>query len=464
MDVSQLSNITISVIGAARSGIGAALLLQKAGAKIFVSDLQPAEKVADGVRELRTRGITVETGGHSERVYDCGLMVISPGVPSDAPVIVEARRRGVRVVSEIEVASWFCRAPIVAITGSNGKTTTTTLLGRILGDAKKKHVVAGNIGEAFSNFVLDLAETDVVALEVSSFQLDGIETFRPAVSVILNITRNHMDRYGNSMERYAASKARIFMNQRAGDLLIASADDDWTGRATGNAQCRTVQFSTARTLTDGSWLDGDLLRIAFDGKATDLLRVPEMSMRGEHNVQNAMAASLAAMRFGISPASIRATLKNFKGVEHRQEFVAEVKGVRYINDSKATTVEAVRRALNAFDEPIILILGGKDKGNDYTEIADIVRRKVKAIVATGASAPTIEKFFGPIVKVVRVDTIGSEKPNRVSMERTVEAASSLAVRGDVVLLSPACTSFDWFTDYEERGRVFKEAVRHMPAA
>jgi len=461
MEVSKLRGKKISVIGAARSGVGVSRLLRQAGADVFVSDSGDAAKLAKNLAELKKERIEFETGRHSERVFESSLIVLSPGVPSDTPVILEAKKRSINVFSELEVASWFCRAPIVAITGSNGKTTTTTLAGRIFSDAKKKHVVAGNIGEAFSNFVLDLAETDIVVLEVSSFQLDFIESFRPAVSVLLNITRNHMDRYGNSMERYAASKARIFMNQKPDDILIYNADDEWTQSKVKGAKCKAVPFSTARDLREGAFVRHGMLTTILNDIEAGIIDVSQISIKGEHNLQNAMAATLAAQSMGVSPAYIRSTLKNFKGVEHRQEFVREFNGVKYVNDSKATTVEAVARALGAYGEPIVLILGGKDKGNDYTQIFDAVKEKVRAIVAVGASAATVVKNFSGLVPLERVDTIGSEIPNIASMKKTIDTARSLAQRGDLVLLSPACTSFDWFTDFEERGKVFKAIVNSL---
>lgn len=461
MDISQLHSKKISVIGAARSGIGVSRLLRNSGARVFVSDNSDAAKLGRNVAELQKEDIEFETGRHSDRVFDCSLMVLSPGVPSDTPVVLEANKRSIKVVSELEVASWFCRAPIVAITGSNGKTTTTTLTGRIFSDAKKKHVVAGNIGEAFSNFVLGVAETDVVVLEVSSFQLDFIESFHPAVSAILNITRNHMDRYGNSMERYAASKARIFMNQTPDDTLIYNADDELTKLKVQSAKCKRIPFSTQRELDEGAFVRRGILTTILNGKESPIVEVSQISVRGEHNLQNAMAATLAVQSMGVSPAYIRSTLRNFKGVEHRQEFVREVNGVKYVNDSKATTVEAVSRALGAYTEPIVLILGGKDKGNDYNQIVNAVKKKVRAIVAVGASAGTVMKNFTGIVPVERVDTIGSEIPNIMSMQKTINVATSLARHGDLVLLSPACTSFDWFTDFEERGKVFKAIVNSL---
>ena len=461
METSLLRNKKISVIGAARSGIGVSRLLKQNGAEVFVSDQGNASKLSKSILELQKENIPFEAGSHSERVFDCSLMVLSPGVPSDTPVVLEAKKRGIDVVSELEVASWFCKAPIVAITGSNGKTTTTTLLGRIFSDAKKKHAVAGNIGEAFSNIVLALAETDVAVLEVSSFQLDDIESFHPRVSVILNITRNHMDRYDNSMEKYADSKARIFMNQTADDVLIYNADDELSQLKVKSAKCKVLAFSTMKRIENGAFVDRGIMRTQINGKQSDIIDIAQISIRGEHNLQNAMAATLAAQEMGVSSAHIRSTLKNFKGVEHRQEFVREVNGIKYVNDSKATTVEAVLRALSAFSEPIVLILGGKDKGNDYSGMLNAVRKNVRAIVAVGHSAEKIVSNFKGTVPVERVDTIGIDIPNIVSMQKTVAVATALAHRGDVVLLSPACTSFDWFTDFEERGRVFKSTVQSL---
>jgi len=451
MDVSQVRNKKVSVIGAARSGVAVARLLQSQGSLVFVSDKTGPEKLKTEAQMLRELGIPYELGGHSDRVYDCSLIVLSPGVPSNAPVVLEARTRALHVVSEVEVASWFCRSPIIAITGSNGKTTTTTLIGRILGDAKKKHTVAGNIGTAFSSVVLELAPTDLAVLEISSFQLDHCETFRPKISAIMNITQNHMDRYNRSMDQYAASKARIFMNQKDDDVLIYDADDDQTVKIVQSARCRRIPFSRQQRLTEGAYVQDQMLVTALNGKRIDIINLDDISIKGPHNLYNAMAATLVGQLAGVGAASIRATLKNFKGVEHRQEFVREVNGVRYYNDSKATSVEAVWYALQAFDQPIILMLGGRDKGNDYSRILDLVQKHVRAIVAMGESADRVEKAFSGTKPVRRANSI----------DGAVQTAQSLAQRGDVVLLSPACASFDWFENYEQRGRVFKELVKNL---
>ncbi len=451
MDVAQIRNRTITVIGAARSGIAVAGLLQGQGAQVFVSDKTGAEKLKAEARSLSDLGIAHELGGHSERVYDCSLMVISPGVPTNTPVVMEARKRSIDVVSEVEVASWFCRSPIVAITGSNGKTTTTTLIGRILGDAKKKHAVAGNIGTAFSSVVLELDPAATVVLEISSFQLDHCETFRPRISAIMNITQNHMDRYGHSMEKYAEAKARIFMNQVDDDVLLYDADDEWTSKIAQKARCRRIPFSIMQSLPEGAFKEGGKLVTVLDGKRSEIIGVDDISIKGPHNLYNAMAASLVGQLSGVGAASIRATLKNFKGVEHRQEFVRDVNGVRFYNDSKATSVDAVWYALQAFDRPIVLMLGGRDKGNDYARIADLVKKNVRAIVAMGESADKVEQAFSGIKPLRRA----------TSIDEAVLAAQSLAQSGDVVLLSPACASFDWFENYEQRGRVFKELVKNL---
>lgn len=443
--------MAVSVIGAARSGAGVARLLHSQGARVFVSDRQPAEKLKISLEAFRSQGIEAEVNGHTERVYRCTLMVISPGVPSNAPVVQEALRQGIRVVSELEAASWFCRSRMIAVTGSNGKTTTTTLIGRILGDAKKKHVVAGNIGTAFSEVVLELAETDLAVLEVSSFQLDHCEQFRPWISVILNITEDHMDRYDNSMERYAASKARIFMNQTDTDILIYSADDEWTVKTAGKAPCVTIPFSCRQEVQNGGFIRKDSLVTSFAGKRAEILPTDQISIKGIHNWSNALAATLVGHLAGVSTASIRATLKNFKGVEHRLEFVREVGGVRYYNDSKATNVDSVGYALRAFNEPVILLLGGRDKGNDYSRLEQLVREHVKLVVAIGESADKVVDSFGRMVSVTKAD----------SMEHALRHASRLAQAGDIVLLSPACASFDWFDNYEHRGNVFKELVNRL---
>jgi UDP-N-acetylmuramoylalanine--D-glutamate ligase len=454
MDVRELRDKKVTVLGAARSGIAAAKLLKSNGVQVFVSDKESEERVKSQISHLTSLQIPFETGGHTERVYDCSLMVISPGVPSDAPVVVEAKERGIKVVSELEVASWFCKAPIIAVTGSNGKTTTTALLGRIFENGKKQCVVAGNIGTAFSSVVMNLDDASIAVLEVSSFQLDHIETFRPKVAVILNITPDHLDRYGKSFENYIASKRRVFENQTMSDYLIYNFDDPVVSlevRKHAASHVHALPFSARTKLDSGAFLAEGRVSIALSGEGESLLSEKEISLPGIHNLYNSMAAALGAKVMGVPTSVISDALKTFEGVEHRLEFVREVDGVKYVNDSKATNVDSVWYALQSFGEPLIVLMGGRDKGNDYSRLYDLLPHRVKAIVALGESAEKVMLAFENRTHVVKAD----------SMEEAVMKAKRLASPGDVVLLSPACASFDWFENFEHRGRVFKEIVHKL---
>jgi UDP-N-acetylmuramoylalanine--D-glutamate ligase len=407
----------------------------------------------DAVNSMETIGIPYEFGGHTERVFDCSIIVISPGVPSNAKVVRDAQQRGIKVIGELELASWFFPGKIIAITGSNGKTTTTTLIGEIFKTANRNHFVAGNIGTAFSGFIKTSTEDTVAILEVSSFQLDHIEKFHPKISIVLNITPDHMDRYEHSMEKYAASKARIFTNQNNNDMLIYNFDDPVTRSKIKSAKCDLLPFSV-QSKVDGAYLDrasDDKKTIKLSNLADSLIEISEIGIKGIHNVYNSMAAALAAYSLGISADAIRTALKSFKGVEHRLEFVREVGGVEFINDSKATNVDSVWYAISAIEKPIILLLGGRDKGNDYTKLFQIVKSKVKVIIAIGESAEKISTEFRPFTEVKKV----------ASMQEALSEASEISTAGEVVLLSPACASFDWFKNYEQRGKVFKELVAQL---
>jgi UDP-N-acetylmuramoylalanine--D-glutamate ligase len=451
MDIAQLQHKRVSVIGAARSGIAVAVLLKSHGATVLVSDAASAEKLSEQIAMLKAEQIEFETGNHTAKVFNCDWMVLSPGVPSNAAVVREAKKRNISIVSELEVGSWFCQAPIVAITGSNGKTTTTTLLGEILKDAQMHYATAGNIGTAFSSIVEKLSVDDVAVLEVSSFQLDHIDSFHPKISILLNITPDHMDRYDHSMEKYAASKARVFENEREEDILIYNADDEWTLKVIEHARCKKIGFGISKFPDKGAWIEQGVLTTCLNESITSIIPTTEIFIKGIHNVYNAMAAALAAQALGVDPVSIRHTLKTFKGVEHRLEFVREVEGIKYYNDSKGTNVDSVWYALQSFGEPIVLLLGGRDKGNDYSRLHELVKRGVKAIVAIGESADTVEQAFRGMTVVTKA----------TSMKEAVSRAKFLAQPGDVVLLSPACSSFDWFDNYEHRGKVFKELVHEL---
>ncbi len=443
-----------SVIGAARSGLAVAALLARNGAAVFVSDSAPAKSLEQTKREIEALGIPTEFGGNTARVFDADVVVVSPGVPSSAPPVLGARARGLPVVSEVEVASWFCPAPVLAVTGTNGKTTTTALLGRIFADARRPCAVGGNIGTAFSQIVGGLTSEGTAILEISSFQLDHIVSFRPRVSVILNITPDHLDRYDRSFEKYVASKSRIFENQQGGDTLIYNEDDPVTRSAVRNGahpEVTLLPFSRERELPEGAFLRHGRVMIARGARSEEVVKTEEISIRGAHNLLNAMAAALAAHVTGIPTASVRATLRNFPGVEHRLEFVRELDGIEYVNDSKATNVDSVWYALQSFRKPLVLLLGGRDKGNDYGRLRDLAREHVRAIVAIGESAGKVRLAFQETVPVATC----------TSIEEAVQTARRLAEKGDVVLLSPACASFDWFDNYEHRGRVFKDLVARL---
>lgn len=447
----EIKNKKISIIGAARSGIGAAKLAKKFGAVPFVSDSASEEKLKDSIEVLKSSNVEFEFGLHSQKVYECDLMVVSPGVPSDAEVIKTAVSKNIKVVSELEFASWFCKGNIVGITGTNGKTTTTSLCGYLFNECGVKTYVAGNIGLAFSEIADQVKEGEFVSLEISSFQLDLIEKFKPKVAMILNITPDHLNRYENSVEKYSLSKQNIYKNQDENDFLILNNDSDLLKQYLLEHKSKTYWFSTKEKVMNGCWLDKDRIVFSYNSMEKFSCEVTDVFIRGEHNIQNAMAVIIAAKIFGFDNDRILYSLKTFKGVEHRLEFVKEIEGIKFINDSKATNIDSVIVALKSFDEPIFLILGGLDKGNDYSVIEDLVVKKVKKIYAIGSSAEKIFNYFHNKVKTeIRKD-----------LEEVIASALSEARSGDVVLLSPACASFDMFENYEHRGKVFKEIVNRI---
>lgn len=447
----EIRNKKISVIGAARSGIGAAKLAKKFGAIPFVSDSGSEEKLKSNLEVLRNSDIEFEVSQHSQRVFDCDLMVVSPGVPSDADVIKTARNKKIKVISEIEFASWFCKGVTIGITGTNGKTTTTSLCGYLFNECGVKTYVAGNIGLAFSEIADKVKENEYVSLEISSFQLDLIDKFNPKVAMILNITPDHLNRYENSVEKYSLSKQLIYKNQTENEYLILNRDSELLNQYLSVHKSKTFWFSTKEKVNDGCWLDNNRIIFCKDGKEEFSCNVSDIFIRGEHNIQNAMAVIIAAKIFDFENDRILRALNTFKGVEHRLEFVKEIEGIKFINDSKATNIDSVVVALKSFDEPIFLILGGLDKGNDYSIIEDLVIKKVKKIYAIGSSAEKIFNYFHNKVKTeIRKD-----------LEEVVASALSEARAGDVVLLSPACASFDMFENFEHRGKVFKEIVNRI---
>lgn len=445
----QLRGKRFTVLGAGRSGLASVRLLLKHRSKVFLSDSGPKAKYADAIKELDELGVAYEFGGNTHLVLDADTIVISPGVPGDAPIVELARSKKIPIISEIELASSVAEAPIVAITGTNGKTTATTLTGEIFKDAGWNTVVAGNIGTAFADVVENaVGEKAVNVLEVSSFQLDTIGEFRPKVSAILNITPDHLDRYKN-FEAYVQSKFRITENQKGHDIFVYNHDDEIVRSFADTLSIRTYGFSLVEPMRNGAFVENGEMIVRLGRERESVIATEKIGIPGPHNLMNAMAATLMARAMGVEYEHIRATLERFKGVEHRIEFVRTLNGVSYYNDSKATNVDSVKYALQSFKQPIVLIAGGKDKGNDYKAIKDLVKAHVKAIVTVGDGAAKLEKFFKDIVPL---HSAGH------SMEKAVELARDVAEKGDVVLLSPACASFDMFDNYEHRGRVFKELV------
>jgi UDP-N-acetylmuramoylalanine--D-glutamate ligase len=454
----EISGKKISIIGAEKSGIGAAKLIRKFGGIPFISDSGQEEKLKDSISALEELGFDFEIGKHSDRVFNCELMIASPGVPSNAEVMVKAREKKIKLISEIELASAFCKGNIIAITGSNGKTTTTTLCNYVLNTSGLKSYTAGNIGVAFSEIALDIKENEFVSLEVSSFQLDLIDTFKPKVSVVLNITPDHLNRYEYKFENYISSKLRIYKNQDRDDFVILNHDDKTLmdsvvklSEGQRGFESSDFYFSLSSSQSNGCFVSGDRIIFNNNGKTLFTCNVKEVNLKGEHNLANAMAVISIAKLFDADNEKIIEALRSFQAIEHRLEFVREIGGVKFINDSKATNVDSVWYALRSFNEPIFLILGGQDKGNDYNQIKDLVVERVVKIFAIGSSAEKVFNFFHLLVKVEIKRT----------MEDAVLAASKEARQDEVVLLSPACASFDMFNDYEQRGKVFKEVVNRL---
>jgi UDP-N-acetylmuramoylalanine--D-glutamate ligase len=440
----------VLVVGLGKSGIASALFLADHGARVAVSDTKSEEELHHEIPQLLDRGIVVEAGYHNERTFkEQDLIVISPGVPSDVPQLEQARQAGIPVIGEVELAARYLKGQIVAITGSNGKTTTTALTGEIIAAGGKKTLVGGNIGTPAISFVDSATDDTWIVLEVSSFQLETIETFHPKVAVVLNVTPDHLDRH-HTFENYAAAKARIFENQAAADFAVLNADDATCVAMASKTKASVYWFSRQHLVEHGAFVRGaDIIWCDADREQT-VMPIAEIGLKGAHNVENVLAGVCAGMLTGVDPADIRRAVAAFKAVEHRLEFVATVRGVDYYNDSKATNVDATIKALESFPGGIHLILGGKDKGSDYGVLNPLLQKRVKRVYTIGAAAPKIElQIKGvPVVSAATIDA-------------AVRLASESAKEGDIVLLAPACASFDQFVSYEHRGRVFKDLVRQM---
>ncbi len=447
----DVANKNVLVVGLGKSGIASALFLKSRGARVTVSDSKPTEQFGDELSLLLDHGISIETGGHGERTFrEQDLIVVSPGVPFDAPLLQQARSMGENVIGEIELAAQFFPGRMIAITGSNGKTTTTTLTGEILSAGGFHTLVGGNIGTPAISLVEKATPESVAVLEVSSFQLETIQTYRPHIAVILNITPDHLDRH-RTFAAYAAAKARIFENQQPDDFGVLNADDLACVNLAGSVKSKLFWFSRKQDVSQGAFVrDG---RIYFRGldDEKEIMPISEVSLKGSHNIENVLAAASAGMLMGYDSAKIRKAIREFKAVEHRLEYVATIRGVEFYNDSKATNVDATIKAIESFPANIHLILGGKDKGSDYSVLNDLLRQRVKAVYTIGAAAEKIESQIKGTVEIVHAETLDA------AVNRAVRAAKA----GDIVLLAPACASFDQFQNYEHRGKTFKEIVKTL---
>ena len=444
-------NKKIAILGGGESGVGTAILAKQKGYEVFLSDFGSIKEKYKKV--LENNEIAFESGKHSfEKILNSDLVMKSPGISDTVPLVVQLKEKGISVVSEIEFAARYTNATIIGITGSNGKTTTTMLLNHILKKAEINVGMAGNIGDSFAAQVAN-EEHDVYVLELSSFQLDGIVDFAPHIAIITNITPDHLDRYDNEFEKYVASKFLITKNQTEKDFLIYDADDpviiDWLGKNKVKAQL--VPFSLKDKVEFGADVEDNKIRIKLN-KDILTMDISKIALQGKHNTKNAMASSMAAQMMKARRQVIKESLEDFEGAEHRLEKVLRINGVQYINDSKATNVNATFYALECMEVPTVWIVGGVDKGNDYLDLMPLVREKVKAVICLGVDNAKIIQTFGKVVDVI-VET--------TSVVDAVKTAYKLTGKGDAVLLSPACASFDLFENYEDRGRQFKNAVRHL---
>lgn len=452
----DLANKKVLVIGAARSGIAAAKVAKKFGALVVLSDAKLEEEINFDFDELRGLGIDLRFGKQTDELLSgVDLVIVSPAVPIKIPLLKSAAAKNIPIISEVELACSLAKSPICAVTGTNGKTTTVTLLGLLLKEKFSKVGVGGNIGVPLSEVALEVGAGGCLAAEISSYQMEATKNFKPHVSAILNVTPDHLKRHG-SMEVYQAMKEKIFAQETAEDFLVLNYDDEKVREMIDRAPCRVLYFSRKVSLNEGAFVEKNLLVINFNGTRHELCTVDELGIKGWHNVENALAASLTAFLAGVDAEKISSVLKTFQGVEHRIEFVREIDGVKYYNDSKATNTDSAIKALETFAGHIILIAGGDDKGTDLTEFLRLVNERVDYLILVGDAAQRFktcaleENFPGE-----RILEAG------YSMQRAVELAKEIARAPQVVLLSPACASFDMYSDFEERGRDFKRIVHAL---
>jgi UDP-N-acetylmuramoylalanine--D-glutamate ligase len=449
--VKDLASKKVLVVGLARSGRAAVELLLGSGSSVVATDSKSARELGLPSSDWTARGVEFIVGEQPVAVPSgIDLLVVSPGVRSDVPLLRDARARRIPIIGELELAYQASKGIWLAVTGTNGKTTTTALLGELVKTTGRDVVVAGNIGLALSGEVARVPEDGFVVAEISSFQLDSIDAFRPHVATLLNITEDHLDRYA-SMEDYVESKTRVFLNQTEEDYAVVNVDDALVERISRDVSATVVPVSARREVAGGVFVRGGTIVSRVGGEETEIAATADLRIPGPHNLANALAAVAAARAVGVTPEDAGRTLRAFLPLEHRLETVAEIGGVLYVNDSKATNVDSVRYALQSYDAPIVLIAGGKDKGSDFSVLAELVRRHVKAVVLIGQAAGKMETAFRNAARLERAS----------SLHEAVLLASRIAAAGDVVLLSPACASFDMFQDFEDRGRKFKSEVKSL---
>ncbi|MBA2486463.1 MAG: UDP-N-acetylmuramoyl-L-alanine--D-glutamate ligase [Nitrospira sp.] len=461
----NVKDLQVTVVGLARSGVAAARLLNVLGARVTVADRKEPQELTGILSQVDQTSIAVRVGAQYESALEgADLVVISPGVPTHLDVLNRVRARGIRVIGELELASQFLTAPILAVTGTNGKSTTVTLIGKFLQESGKRVFVGGNLGIAASEAALACIQAktrggapyDYVVLEVSSFQLETIEQFHPWIAALLNVTLDHMDRYA-SVDGYLAAKARIFEHQAAGDYSLFNLDDARVAALREHTKATVLGFSRSSAMASGvagaTVLNGDRIVTTVRGQQEEICRRSDMRLIGLHNVENVMAAVTYGLLCGCSIDAIRMVLRSFPGLEHALEVVRERGGVRYVNDSKGTNVDAVLKALEGIEQPMWLIAGGRDKGGDFARLRKVIRERVKGLILIGEAAGRIQAAMGDFDRCRPAATLRD----------AVELAAREAQPGEVVLLSPACASFDMFADYQDRGRQFKALVQALPA-
>ncbi len=445
----RIRNRKIGIIGIARSGISAALLAEKHGGIPFLSDSASKEELGPNLELLESSGFMFETGGHTDKLLESDYIILSPGVPTSIEIILKAKEKAVPLFSEIEFASWFCRGKIVAVTGSNGKTTTTSLIGELLTAGGYDAFVSGNIGLPFSEISDKIPQNGIAVVEISTFQLETIEDFKPDVALILNLSPDHLDRHG-TFEKYKQLKYRIAENQTADNLLILNKDD----KEIDHNQIETTaekQFFSLNSTDATVYASESGLYYSNSGTANKIIETKEIQIPGKHNLENVAAAVCAVKRFNVADAKIAEVLKSFPGVEHRLEKMGKVAGISFVNDSKATNISSVICALRAIETPIYLIAGGRDKGADFKLLIGEGKNKIRTVVAIGEAKDKLFQELGRDFSVLVAET----------MEEAVELLFEQAIPGETVLLSPGCASFDMYKNYEERGKVFKEAVKKL---